>query len=345
MIIIRPATVLAMLMCWTSILWSQKTYSDSSLVIAWWNVENLFDTVNDPDPNPEWGSDDEFTPEGKKGWTQERYQQKLKNLATVIRMIKVERGLDILGVCEVEHKNVLDDLLRGYLSDLHLGVVYHESPDSRGIDVGFLYDPQTVAPLQTGYRTVPMPSRPTRDIVFAEFSSAFGPFVVIGNHWPSRSGGEEESRPNRIRAAQTCRALVDSILESSGSARIVLVGDFNDTPTDVSVTQYLHSTGDRTSISGDPFQLFNCMSIIQGDSIGSYNYRGEWEMIDQGMVSSTLLNSPELHFSSAEVFRRDMLLEPSGQYAGSPLRTYGGNKYLGGYSDHLAIVLRFLGQK
>jgi len=340
---IRTTIFLSLFLSPTSLLFSQDTRS--SLVIGWWNVENLFDTVNDPDPNPEFGSDDEFTPNGKKEWTEERYQQKLKNLATVIRMIKVEWGLDILGVCEVEHKHVLEDLLRDYLSDLHLRVVYHESPDSRGIDVAFLYDTTTVTSLQTGYRTVPMPSRPTRDIIFAEFSSAYGPFVVIGNHWPSRSGGEEESRPNRIRAAQTCRALVDSILENSGSARIVLVGDFNDTPVDVSVTQYLRATGDRTAISDDPFQLYNCMTTIHGDSVGSYNYRGKWEMIDQGMVSSTLMNGPQLYFSSAEVFRRDMLLEPSGPYAGSPLRTYGGNKYLGGYSDHLAIVLRFAGRK
>ncbi len=338
----RSAAIICFLVFSIIPLHSQEVSSQSSLVIAWWNVENLFDTVNDPDPNPEWGSDDEFTPEGKKQWTEERYQQKLRNLATVIRMIKAERGLDILGVCEVEHKHVLEDLLREYLPDLHLDIVYHESPDSRGIDVAFLYDTETVSLLQSGYRTVPMPTRPTRDIVFTEFSSGFGPFVVIGNHWPSRSGGEEESRPNRIRAAQTCRALVDSIKKASDNARIILVGDFNDTPSDVSVTQYLRATGDRTTISNDPTWLYNCM-VTLGDSTGSYNYRGKWEMIDQGMVSSTLLEDTDLHFSSAEVFRRDMLLEPTGAYAGSPLRSYGGNKYLGGYSDHLAIVLRFIG--
>jgi len=137
-------------------------------VVAWWNVENLFDTTNDVDRLPQFGSDDEFTPQGGREWTMNRYEQKLRNLASVIRSMNDGEGPDILGVCEVEHEHVLRELARRYLAGMNYVVVYHESHDARGIDVSFIYKADVLELLSWCYRKVPLPADepPTRDIIF-----------------------------------------------------------------------------------------------------------------------------------------------------------------------------------
>ncbi len=319
--------------------WGQDT--TSQLVIAWWNAENLFDTVNDADSLPQFGSDDEFTPEG--GWTEERYRTKLEHLARAVRSMNNGKGPDVIGFCEVEHKHILSEIAADYLSDLGYAVAYHESPDARGIDIGFLYKAGFMTCTATGYRRVPLPASepPTRDIFFVAFQTPAGSLVCIGNHWPSRRGGKEASAWRRALAAQTTRAIADSILNASPDADLVIMGDFNDEPTDSSITTTLRATGDRDAVTRTPMVLFDCMSTLSAGQ-GTYNYRGTWNMLDQFILSPALLTGHGLTFKRVEIYRPEFLVEHGGKYAGYPFPTYGGKRYLGGTSDHFPILL-FLG--
>jgi predicted extracellular nuclease len=314
-----------------------------SLVIAWWNMENAFDTVNNADPLPRFGRDDEFTPEGAKNWTGQRYDQKLKNMATAIRSMHQGAGPDILGMCEVENEGVVHDLVTRYLTDLDYAIAYHESPDARGIDVGFIYKRNRLTQLSLGARVVPSGEgeSPTRDVVFVEFRRPDGTLVCIGNHWPSRRGGAGSSERRRIDAAKTCRAVVDSILRLNPAADVVVMGDFNDLPGDVSITRYLGAIGDSSRVRQNPDLLYNCMSKWSGDTTaGTYLYRRAWNMLDQFMVSPGMLDMREFHLEGVEIHDAGFLKETSGRYAGAPFPTYGGSNYLGGYSDHFPILLR-----
>lgn len=317
---------------------------DMKIVIAWWNVENLFDTTNDVDRLPQFGSDDEFTPHGSREWTMNRYEHKLRNVASVIRLMNDGEGPDILGVCEVEHEHVLRELSRRYLADKNYEIVYHESPDARGIDVSFMYKADVLDLLSWGSRRIPFPTDepPTRDIVFAEFQHEAERLVCIGNHWPSRRGGAEESEPRRVLAAKICRAVVDSILHSAPSTNIVVMGDFNDYPTDISMASFLGASLDSHAVRGEPTTLlYNCMAEWNADTTrGTYLYRGQWNVLDHFVISSSLLGTGVMRFQSVDIYDREFLREKSGPYAGAPWPTYGGRKYLGGYSDHFPILLR-----
>jgi endonuclease/exonuclease/phosphatase family metal-dependent hydrolase len=318
--------------------------STSRIVIAWWNTENLFDTVNDRDPLPQFGSDDEFTPEGEKHWTEDRYKTKLAHLASTIRSMNLGKGPDVMGFCEVEHKHILAELANEYLADLGYAVAYHESPDARGIDVGFLYKRGATTLTASGFRRVALPSSepPTRDVFYVVLNTTGGPLVCIGNHWPSRRGGAEASAWRRMRAAEATRAIADSFLVNTPEANLVIMGDFNDEPTDSSIANTLRATGDRDAVTTTSSLLFDCMSSF-GSNQGTYNYRGTWNMLDQFILSPALLTGHGLTIDHAEIYRPTFLVEQGGAYAGYPFPTYGGRRYLGGYSDHFPILLFLTG--
>jgi exonuclease III len=317
---------------------------DEVIMLAWWNLENLFDTTNDVDRLPQFGSDDDFTPQGAREWTLNRYEQKLRNVASVMRLMNNGEGPDIIGVCEVEHEHILRELSQTHLPEKNYEIVYHESPDARGIDVSFLYKADVLELLSWDYRSIPHSDdgEPTRDIVFAEFECEWNRIVCIGNHWPSRRGGAEESEPRRVLAAKICRAVVDSILYSSPSKNIVVMGDFNDYPTDISMTNFLGASLDSQAVREDPTSLlYNCMAEWNADTTrGTYLYRGRWNVLDHFAISSSLLGAGVMRFQGVDIYDRDFLKEKSGPYAGAPWPTYGGRKYLGGYSDHFPILLR-----
>lgn len=323
---------------------SQRT---GRIAIGWWNVENLFDTTNDVDPTPRFGSDDEFTPAGSREWTSERYLKKIKNVADVIRSMNEGKGPEVMAVCEVEHEQVLRELTENHLADLSYQILYHESPDPRGIDIGFLYKSALLRLRASGFRRISLSdgSRPTRDILFVEFETPWGILVCIANHWPSRRGGAAQTESRRILAAQACRAIVDSVLAISASADIVVMGDFNDTPADISITSYLQAIPDTQMVKehGTVF-LYNCMtSFGENQMPGTYLYRGSWDMIDQFLLSAGLLDTVGFRYDGVEIYHRSFLLEQSGRFAGAPFSTYGGAKYLGGYSDHLPILIYLRG--
>lgn len=314
--------------------------SDKNLaVIGFYNVENLFDTEDDPLTN-----DAEFLPDGANQWTEERYQTKLKNLSRVIADIgKEQGGVVVLGVSEIENKRVLDDLVStDRLKPFNYGVAHHDSPDRRGVDVAFIY-------MKNRFKVIKEEAFPlvtdnpdfiTRDqYLVTGILDQTDTLYLLVNHWPSKSGGEKRSMPYRIAAAQLSRQIADSLMNVNPMAKIIIMGDLNDTPNAISLKEYLKPKGKiKETLPGD---LFNPMWQMYRDGIGSYAYRDSWELIDMVIVSWGLLypQSKTYKYSSAEIFRANYLITPRGSYAGYPFRTYGGGVYQGGYSDHFPVFI------
>ena len=312
-------------------------------VVAFYNLENLFDTDDDPDN----GGDDEFLPGSAKQWTPQRYQQKLGRLADVVAQLggEVARGgPDVLGVSEVENAKVLEDLTRqAPLAGSGYRVVHVESPDFRGIDNGLLYRAERFTPTHTealrvdlGLRDDGTP-RTTRDILYVRGDLAGGELHVLVNHWPSRRGGEAASRPGRAAAARVARRVVDSLRALDPAVDIALVGDFNDDPVSPSLAEVL-AAADRRGDAGQT-GLYNPMHALYRRGDGSLGYRDSWNLFDQVIVSEGLARDEAggWRLRDAKVFRRGFLLQPAGRFKGYPLRTYVGDDYRAGYSDHLPV--------
>ena len=311
-------------------------------VVGFYNVENLFDVDDDPDNR----GDDEFLPTAAKAWTAKRYQAKLARLAGVVRDIGAEAaagGPAILGVAEVENARVLHDLVaQPALAGSRYAVIHFESPDSRGIDVGLIYREALFTPLSSRPLRVRLPSdaadttreRTTRDVLFVRGLLGGDTVSVFVNHWPSRRGGEAASRPGRAAAAAVVRQAVDSLQARQPNEDILIVGDLNDDPTDASLTKTLRAV-DRRADAGQT-GLYNPMVALFRRGEGSLGYRDSWNLFDQIVVSSGLARaSDDWSLRDARVYRRGELLQPAGRYKGYPLRTFAGDSYIGGYSDHL----------
>ncbi len=324
---------------------SCQTENDT-IFVAFWNLQNLFDTKDDPAKE-----DESFLPNGEMQWTEDRLDKKMFNLSRVIRMMNDGNAPDLLGVCEVENQAVLEEMVKKYLSDLDYKVAYLESPDNRGIDNGLIFKKDKFRLLSVQADTVHLADGyPTRLIFGAnllmENNKAITVFV---NHWPSRRGGQIESQPNRIEAAKTLRNAVDRILATNPKAKIFIIGDFNDDPVDVALLEHLNAFPVRCDSLPAEFEvdsenlLFNLSysSFTNGD--GSYKYKQTWNLLDQIIVSGSLLTDENFYYicNSFEVFKPYFLLTHSGEYKGTPFPTYGGKRYLGGYSDHFPVIAKF----
>lgn len=315
---------------------------NKTVSIGFYNLENLFDTIYDA----ELLLNEEFTPESPKQWTSDRYQNKLTNMAYVISNMAIDvtpEGLAILGICEVENKKVLVDLvLEESIKDRNYQIVHFDSPDKRGIDVGLLYNPKYFEVTNTKSYTLSMPDDSsffTRDQLVVSGLLDGEKIHVIVNHWPSRSGGEEESRPKRMAAGDLSRQIVDSLLILDMNAKILVMGDMNDDPVDISIIEHLKAKGSQDQLKeGD---LFNPMYQLYQDSLGTLAYRKKWNLFDMVLVSQGLLgeNNSAYKFYKAEVFDQPYLRQSEGDYAGYPNRTYAGKYYLGGYSDHFPVYV------
>lgn len=292
--------------------------SKKSSYIGFYNVENLFDTINDPSKN-----DEDFLPKGDLMWTSERYQDHVKKLAQVMNDMG---DIVAMGVVEIENKNVMRDILNQRKKN-KLGIVHYDSPDERGVDVGLFYDSTRLNLQHSGYirfRTVTT-DIPTRDIVWAKFLYKKQPVYFMVNHWPSRRGGAENSEPNRLKAAEMAANFIDSITRIEPQSSFVFMGDLNDYPQN-SAPQIISK------------RLTPMISKSSGEYGGSYNYRGEWDVLDHIMVSEKLFTSKPFSVlkNSGQILSFPYLME---EYKGQkvPLRVYAGKKYLGGYSDHLPV--------
>jgi predicted extracellular nuclease len=308
-----------------------------SRAIVSYNVENLFDTIDDKAV-----IDEEFLPTGKLKWTSERYHVKLDHLAEAITMNLTENPI-IIGLVEIENKGVLVDLKKtGRLAKTNYEIAHKDSPDARGIDCGLLYDKSCFKLLKMEGLKVSIDSIPdfkTRDILYVKGQLQGGKIIhLFVNHWPSRRGGEGESEIRRIQAARVARAKVDAILKADPKANIVLMGDFNDHPDNVSIQDVLKAK-EVTDASADLFDLF---ADDQKEGKGTHNFKGEWGILDHFIVSKALFkgsNGIELSPNDGKIVYEEKLLFTGKDGSKKPSATYGGSNYYGGYSDHLPIQL------
>lgn len=291
--------------------------------IGFYNVENLFDTINDPTKD-----DEEFLPGSANDWNGKRYMEKIGHINKVLG----EMGNVLaLGMCEIENAHVIRDVIRfsPTMSKTH-GVVHFESPDERGIDVGLIYDSIKLKLVASGSIrfTLPGMEKPSsRDILWAKFVAGKKDTVhILVNHWPSRRGGEDQSEPNRLEAAKNARNYIDAVLAINPKAKILFMGDLNDYPTNKApmlVAEKLQPQILKTS----------------GEFGGSYSYKNEWDVLDHIMVSPGFLGGKKglrVVPATGKIYSPEYLIEV---YKGNkvPFRTYAGKNYLGGYSDHLPV--------
>jgi len=306
--------------------------------VAFWNLENLFDIQNDT-----LTLDDQRTPSGNYHWSKTRYERKLKHLAEVIQhMDGIQKTVpDILGFCEVENATVIQELNQT-LKNSPYELIHKDSPDRRGIDVGLFYNADKLFIQNYVYRTLKIYDqdhrrRYTRDQLLVEVLIDSYKIYLIVNHWPSRSGGESKSKPNRIKAAQLNLKLIDSIRKQDPEAMIITMGDFNDNPDSTSFKQILKTSA--TPYFSTQTKLYNPMEALYNKGVGSLVYRGAWNLFDQFYISSNLTDLSPLRFYKAIVYKPEQMITTSGLYKGYPKRTYSGTSYLGGYSDHYPIVM------
>jgi hypothetical protein len=308
--------------------------------VAFYNLENLFDTIDDPKTN-----DEEFLPNSASRWNTKKYFTKLSHLAEVISQIGDEytkNGPVFIGVSEVENRRVVYDLVHTPpLLSMGYDFVHFDSPDKRGIDVALLYQPKLfkVTSAKTHLLRMADTSFHTRDILQVDGLLDGEPVHVLVNHWPSRSGGEKESAPKRDAAADLCLSVVKAIYKDEPDARIIVMGDLNDDPVDESLMKHLKIKTKPENMN--PGDLFDPMWQLFRDGVGSLAYQDSWNLFDQIIVSSALMDkkSDGYRYLKARVFNKKFLVEKEGPYAGYPFRTYAGGVYTGGYSDHFPVYL------
>lgn len=315
---------------------SDNTWSTYDLRFVNYNVENLFDTQDDPNT-----ADEDFLPYGVNRWTQDRYLVKLKNIFKVFANISAWEYPGIITLTEVENRKVLEDLLSGTpLSEADYNIIHEESPDPRGIDVAMLYRPSYFRPLTHEYIHVKFPfdeNGRTRDILYVEgLVHQQDTLHIFACHFPSRRGGEATSEPRRLYVAGLVRHKVDSLLAVDPDKRIIITGDFNDEPSNASMQDVIRGKSDYTKLQ--PGDLYNMMFPLHKAGYGSYKFQTSWNMLDQFIVSPALLDTNQNVFTrpdAAVIFKPEWLeLTDDANPGTKPFRTYSGPNYLGGYSDH-----------
>lgn len=316
--------------------WAQN-YGSKLYSIAFYNLENLFDTIHDAGKN-----DSEYLPGGAMQWDAEKYMAKLNNLSKVLSEIshdKVPGGPAAIGVAEVENRGVLNDLVKHpTLVSYGYEIVHYEGPDQRGIDCALLYDPKQFTVLSSELvLSTPFEGdtiHKTRGFLIVNGKLAGDRVCFIVNHWPSRGAAE----PVRVHAAQQVRVLIDSLQRKDKKLKLIVMGDMNDDPMDLSMKTLGARKNQEELKRGDLFNPW--WATLEDKGVGTLLYRGKWNLFDQIIVSSNLLDAKKgLKYDSNEVFIREYLFQQDGKYKGSPLRTHGGKVWLNGYSDHLPTVI------
>lgn len=314
-----------------------KTDSRQPLVAMFYNVENLYDTQNDPKTN-----DDEFTPQGKIPWTQERLNTKINHIGQVISDICKPGMPDMIGFAEVENQQVLEMLTASAaLSKTNYRIVHFDSPDERGIDVALLYKPETFTVVSSEPLKVELPDNDrTRDILYVKGRLASGEILhVFVNHWPSRREGPSLSEPKRMAAAQVLRDKIDALQKTDKTPNILVMGDFNDEPSDNSIATGLKAQNPQKVRSNTDLYSLLYPEFKNGE--GSLFYK-DWDLFDQLIVSGNMLTRKKgLRTSTkdAGIFKAEYLLFKNKNGESRPNRTMG-EKYYGGYSDHLPVFVK-----
>lgn len=312
--------------------------------IYWWNLENLFDREDSPD-RPDWLQ--KSLAKELKGWTQEVLDKKIENLSRIIMQFNSGNGPDILGVCEIENKNVIDLLAKaiGVKTNRNYKTIHHDTNDQRGIDIAFLFDTKKFKTVGKLFSLEIMKRSATRDVIQMTFKTkSKHEITILGIHFPSRTGGQYETEPYRIMAAETVAYWIRRIHEKKGQDHpIVLMGDFNDEPFNRSLTKYLLSTHTRQKIlKAQNHLMFNCMYSFLGNEIGSHVFGNEVTILDQFLVSKHLISNNSGNYfklNCAEIVAYPEMIK--GKY-NTPIRFSrpSANDYNpDGFSDHLPVKL------
>lgn len=315
--------------------------------ILFYNVENFFDTIDDPEV-----LDDEFTPKGIKAWNETKYKKKLHNIERVLFDVSaMNKDYPIvIGLCEVENRNVLEDVVSTpKLTPANYRIVHYDSPEMRGVDVAFIYRPDVFKKEgEKAIRTI-VPSLPdfkTRDILTMWGQIENEPFFFMVAHWPSRTGGKEVSEFKRIAVAKQMRAIADSVLTANPATKIVMMGDLNDDPTDKSIAEGFGAKFKLKNLNTTDF--YNPFAEMLKAGYGSLAYGDAWNIFDQMIVSENLATGSTgklklQHFSGSKfygnIFKRHYMVQKEGQYKGYPLRTYVGDSFQNGFSDHFPVFI------
>lgn len=325
---------------------SQEKDLFSIKTIVFYNVENLYDNERD---SKIWDSD--WTPEGKNNWTKEKYEDKISKIARVISEIGQDitgTTPDIIALAEVENRRVLEDLInQNSLIESDYGIVHYDGRDRRGIDVALLYKKSVFTP--TFHKTYPLTLHnlddPDKEYYSRDQLLVGGIFTgekiyFIVNHWPSRFGGEKHSRPNRIKAAGLTRKISDSILNENPKSKIIILGDFNDNPTDFSIKKILRTQNQKKNLTADEF--YNPFGTMAKKGIGTLAYRDSWALFDQIFISREFVSDERYtsyQFYKAGIFNKNYLQIQRGKHKGYPYRSFFNGFYTGGYSDHFPVFV------
>ena len=323
---------------------AQNKYKVS--LIGFYNLENLYDTVNNTLID-----DEEFLPASERHYNGRIYFDKLDKLSYAISQMGIDinpDGLAILGVAEVENDTVLTDLVNTkLLKERKLKYVHYNSPDRRGVDVAMLYNPKYFSPLFSAPLFVQLPggskdSYFTRDILYVKGLMDGDTVHVFVNHWPSRVGGEERSMPARAAAAGVAKKTIDSILAFNPQAKIALMGDLNDDPISPSITKVLKASGNIKKLGASG--LYNPWVEMYQRGIGTLAYQDAWGLFDQIILSAGWLNKEQqgYFYQKASIFNKDFLVQKTGKYRGYGKRTWDGTTYNYGYSDHFPVFVMML---
>jgi predicted extracellular nuclease len=312
--------------------------SKEEAIVAFYNVENLFDTIDDP-----LTIDEDFTPTGKLEWNAPRYTEKLSRISEVFDLLPGELPV-FIGLCEIENRLVLNDLvkqpsIKKGVKNQTYEIIHADSPDERGIDVAAIYDASRLKDVRFEYYTIalPDPKDPnTRDLLHAHGKMGTDEIHFFVNHWPSRSGGQAESEPNRFAVAALLKSKIEAVLSEDPNAKILIMGDFNDHPNDKSIYEVLGANDQPSST------LYNQMYAIHAEGNGSYFYKGEWGALDQMITSSGFMSAKGWHVDeqAAGVLRDEKILFRDKEGVARPSRSYAGDSYKGGYSDHLPVFIK-----
>jgi len=305
---------------------------NNNYTIAFYNVENLFDIYDDPDTK-----DDDFTPEGKNKWDEKRYQRKVKKISSVISQIGLKQSgfpPAIIGLAEVENKQVVLDLINNKsLKYSDYDIVHFDSPDERGIEVALLYRKKVFELLHSeafplliydeeGERDF------TRDVLLVKGMLKGKLVYFIVNHWPSRRQGTGTTEVKRIKAAELVHQVIAKIKEETQNPNIILMGDFNDTPTNSSIKKHLVTEG-----------FFNPFESLSDKGLGTLTYEKKWLLFDQIILNENFSTTSDFQFEKAYIFDENFLVDHKGKRKGDPYRTYLGKWHQGGFSDHFPVYI------
>lgn len=359
---------LLLLFTFSSIISNAQEKKFTVHTVAFWNLENLFDTINDPNTR-----DEEWTPTGLQRWDSKKYQKKLHNLSRVIAEIGTANNPNsptIIGTSEVENRGVLEDLVKQPLiAPKDYGIIHFDSPDRRGIDVALLYQKKHFKP--TSYVNIPLmiynePEKGsskkekeeqtddhndadkasrriyTRDQLLVTGLLDGEEINIIVVHWPSRSGGEKKSSPLREAAGALTRKIVDSLQTINPDAKVIVMGDLNDGSFNKSVKVKVGAKGKKEEVK--PQGIYNPFESMANKGMGTLGYRDAWDIFDIIMLTEPLIRTDysSYRYWKAGIYNKPYMITPSGQYKGYPLRH---TMTEVGFSDHFPVYIYLIKEK